>query len=133
MEAASQAVIKPWNLGDRSFVFAVAIVKLCRRLDRTAGVPRRLSGQLFDAGTSVGSNVREGQAAQSRKDFISKFGIALKEARETDYWLRLLVAAEILPLNELNPLIQEASELAKIIARSIVTARRNDPRPRRVR
>jgi four helix bundle protein len=133
MDAGNGAVRKPWNLDDRSFEFAVVIVKLCRRLDRAVGVPRRLSGQLFDAGTAIGSNVHEGQAAQSRKDFISKFGIALKEARETDYWLRLLVASEILPGHELDPLIQEASELAKIIAQSIVTAQRNDPKPKRVR
>src|SRR5262245_51819374 len=128
MPAEDGSMRKPWNLSERSFAFAVAVVKLCRRLDRTAGVPRRLSGQLLDAGTSVGSNVREGQAAQSRKDFISKFGIALKESRETDYWLRLLVAAEILPLEEVEPLIREAGELGKIVGRSIITARRNDPK-----
>ena len=130
---ANGATVQPWNLGERSFAFSVLIIKLCRRLDQTPGVPRRLSGQLFDAGTSIGANVREGQAGASRKDFICKFGIALKEARETDYWLRLIVATEILPAPEVAEMIREVGELAKIIGRSIVTARRNDPKPKRVR
>ena len=124
---------KPWDLAERSFAFSIAIVKLCQRLDRIPGVPRRLSGQLFDAGTSVGSNVGEGQAAQSRHDFISKFAIALKEANESDYWLSLLVGAELLAAVEVKALLAEARELAKILGRSIVTARRNDPKPKRVR
>ena len=133
MAAGDAAATKPWDLGTRSFVFSVAIVKLCQRLDKMPGVPRRLSSQLFDAGTSVGSNVREGRAGQSRRDFISKFGIALKEANESEYWLQLIVAAEILPLSEVADLLRESGELAKIIGRSIVTARKNDPKPKRTR
>src|SRR5688500_7209009 len=91
---------KPWGLVDRSFAFSVMIVKLCRRLDSTPGVPRRLSGQLFDARTSIGANIREGQAAQSRADFITKYTIALKESNETDYWLSLVIAADLLPDSE---------------------------------
>jgi four helix bundle protein len=124
---------KAWDLGERSFLFSVQIIKLCRRLDQTPGVPRRVSGQLFDSGTSVGSNVREGQAAVSRKDFLCKFGIALKEANETDYWLRLLVAAELASTAEVGDMVREVNELARIIGRSIVTARRNDPKPKQVR
>jgi four helix bundle protein len=124
---------RPWDLGERSFAFGVLIVKLCRRLDRMPGVPRRLSGQLFSAGTAIGANVREGQAGQSRRDFVAKYAIALKEAREADYWLQLLVGADILPASEVGALSQEVGELAKIIGRSIVTAQRNDPKPRRVR
>ena len=124
---------KPWNLGERTFAFSVEVVNLCRRLEATPGVPRRLSGQLFDAGTSIGSNVHEGQSAQSRADFITKYTIALKEANETVYWLRLLIATKLLAYNPLPAMLAEASELAKIIGRSIVTARRNDPKPKRVR
>ena len=54
-----------------------------------------LSNQLLKAGTSIGANTAESKSGQSRKDFLNKLEIALKEARETKYWLRLLVAAEI--------------------------------------
>jgi four helix bundle protein len=133
MDNGNATVRKPWGIADRSFAFSVAIVKLCQRLDSIPGVPRRLSGQLFDAGTSVGSNVREGQAAQTRHDFITKYSIALKESNETDYWLSLIVAANVLPLREVKDLLDEVRELSKILGRCIVTARRNDPKPKRVR
>ncbi len=124
---------KPWDLGERTFAFSVDIVNLCRRLEMAPGVPRRLGGQLFDAGTSIGSNVHEGQAAQSRVDFITKYTIALKEANETVYWLRLVIASKLVAYNPLPAMLAEASELAKIIGRCVVTARQNDPKPKRVR
>jgi four helix bundle protein len=80
---------KPADIGDRTFLFALRIVKLCMRLSEKPGVGRTLGNQLLRAGTSIGANVEEGRAAQSRADFISKNNIALKEARETRYWLRL--------------------------------------------
>lgn len=82
----------PRDLRERTFAFALQIVKLCRHLELRNGVARTLSRQLLRAGTSIGANVEEAQAAQSRPDFINKNGIALKEARETHYWLRLLIA-----------------------------------------
>ena len=68
-----------YDIRERTFEFTVRIVKLCRLLDRRAGVPRTLSNQLLKAGTSVGANVEEAQGGQSRSDFISKNAIALKE------------------------------------------------------
>ena len=133
MEAGDADARRPWDLGERSFAFSLAIVKLCQRLDAMPGVPRRLSGQLFDSGTSVGSNVREGQTAQTRHDFITKYSIALKEANESDYWLNLVIAAKLMTPGEVNHVLDEARELAKILGRSLVTARRNDPKPKRVR
>ena len=74
---------------DKSFDFAVRIVNLCRYLQ-----PQHkeyiLSKQLLRSGTSIGANISESQQAQRRPDFINKLNIALKEACETDYWLRLL-------------------------------------------
>ena len=95
-------------------------------------MPRRPSGQLFGAGTSIGSNVHEGQAAQSGADFITQYAIALKEANETVYWLRLLIASKLLAYNPLPAILAEAGELAKVIGRCIVTAGQNDPKPKRV-
>ena len=73
------------DIKERTFEFAGRIIKLCQHLDKEAGVPGTLSNQLLKAGTSVGANVEEAQAGQSRADFISKNAIALKEARETHF------------------------------------------------
>jgi len=79
----------------------------------------------LNAGTSVGANAEEAQAAQSKPDFISKNSIALKEARETHYWLRLLIAAEIMSEEKLAGLRDEAEELKRILGSIVVSARRS--------
>jgi four helix bundle protein len=83
------------KITERSFLFAVRIVRFCRFLERHDNVSRTLAGQLLRSGTSIGANVEEVQAGQSKSDFIAKMSIARKEARETNYWLRLLVASDI--------------------------------------
>jgi four helix bundle protein len=103
------------DLCDRSFRFAVRIVKLCRELERHRGVEQTLSRQLLRSGTSIGANIEEGQAGHSRADFLAKYGIARKEARETHYWLRLLVASDLLPEKRLTDLITESDELIAIL------------------
>ena len=85
------------DIDKRTFDFAVRIIKLYQHLDRKPGVGRILGQQILRAGTSMGANIEEAQAGQSRADFISKNAIALKESRETSYWLRLLGVAGILP------------------------------------
>ena len=112
------------DIRERTFDFAVRIIKLCQHLDRTAGVPRTLSNQLLKAGTSIGANVEEAQGGQSRADFISKNAIALKEARESHFWLRLLIAAKILPESDLSELRNEADEIKRILGSIVVTARK---------
>jgi len=114
------------DIRERTFEFAVRVVKLCRELDKAPGVSRTLGNQLLRAGTSIGSNVEEAQAGQSKLDFISKNAIALKEARECHYW-RLLIAANVLPEKRLLELRDEAAELAKILAAIIVSAKRPNP------
>jgi four helix bundle protein len=115
----------PEPVTSRTFAFAVRIVKLARHLDQTPGTPRTLAGQLLRAGTSVGANVEEAQGGQSRADFISKMNIALKEARETLYWLRLLQAAEICPEAQLADLTREANEIVSILVTIVKKSRRN--------
>jgi four helix bundle protein len=115
------------DIRERTFEFAVRIIKLCQYLDKKPGVSRTLSGQLLRAGTSVGANVEEAQAGQSRADFISKTSIALKEARECDYWLRLLIAAMIMPEKRLAELRDEAGELKRILGSIVVKAKKNRP------
>lgn len=102
------------DLPERTFQFAQRVVKLCQFLDEKPGVPRTLANQLLRSGTSIGANVEEGQAAQSEADFISKYSIACKEARETHYWLRLLAASGILPSDRLAELETECNELIAI-------------------
>lgn len=98
----------------KSFAFSVRIVKLYKHLceEKKEHV---LSRQILRAGTSIGANVAEAQQAQSRPDFISKLCIALKEAGETDYWLRLLRATDYLSENEYDSLIIDCKELEKLL------------------
>jgi four helix bundle protein len=109
----------------RTFEFARRVVMLCRSLDQTPGVSRTLANQLLRSGTSIGANVEEGQGSQSRADFIAKYSIACKEARETNYWLRLLVASEIVPDLKLKDLIDESNQLIAIITTIIKKTRRS--------
>ena len=111
------------DIVNRTFDFATRIVRLCNYLDHRYGVARTLSRQLLRAGTSIGANVEEAQAGQSRADFISKYAIALEEALETHYWLRLIAAAEIVPQARLSGLQTEADELRRIIAAIIVSSK----------
>ncbi|MBC7912149.1 MAG: four helix bundle protein [Pyrinomonadaceae bacterium] len=115
--------MKTKDIQERTFDFAVRIVKLCQRLDEQPGTGRTLGRQLIRAGTSIGANVEEAQAGQSKADFISKYAIALKEARETVFWLRLLAATDILPAVRLSDLQVEAEELTRIIGAIIVSAK----------
>jgi four helix bundle protein len=103
------------DICERTFDFAVRIVRLCRFLDEQPGVGRTLAGQLLRSGTSIGANVEEAQGGQSKADFLSKISIACKEARETLYWLRLLTAAETLSKEHLSGLQEEANELVGIL------------------
>jgi four helix bundle protein len=103
------------DLPERTFAFAVQIINLCRLLDEKPGVSRTLANQLLRSGTSIGANVQEGQASQSEADFLSKYNIACKEARETQYWLRLLVATKLIPESQLTGLFNECSELVAIL------------------
>jgi four helix bundle protein len=113
------------EIQSRTFEFAVRIVKLCQHLDEKSGVSRTIGKQLLRAGTSVGANVEEAQSGQSKADFISKIAIALKEARETRYWLRLIVASNLLPIERLSDLQTEIEELMKILGAIIVSAKDN--------
>ena len=115
---------KPRDIKDRTFDFAVEIVHLCQDLDKTPGTTRTLGRQLLRSGTSVGANVEEAQAGQSRPDFISKYSIALKEARETIYWLRLLKTSGVSTGQRLEILRQEAEQIARIIGSIIVNTRK---------
>ena len=107
---------------DKSFKFSIRIVKLyCFLKDNKHEFV--LSKQLLRSGTSIGANVNEAQAAQSMADFISKLSIASKEARETKYWISLLVETDYLDINErsVKTLLDEITELIKLLTSIIKT------------
>ena len=106
------------NVQDKSFRFAVRIVKLCKIL-RNERQEYVLSKQLLRSGTSIGANISEAQQAQSRPDFVAKLSISLKEASETIYWLRLLEATDYLTKAEFDSIITDCVEIEKILTSSI--------------
>jgi len=81
--------------------------------------------QLVRAGASIGANLEEATAAQSRADFISKCNIALKEARETHYWLRLFRETEMLPASCFENLIEESNEILSVLTAIVKNTRIN--------
>ena len=107
---------------DKSFQFSVRVVKLCKHL-REDKKEYILSKQLLRSGTSIGANIVEAQQAQSRPDFISKLCIALKEASETNYWLRLLHATEYLSEKEYVSIHSDCKELEKLLTSIIKTTK----------
>jgi len=115
------------TLTERSFAFAVRIVKLCQSLDKQPGVPRTLAHQLLRSGTSVGANIEEAQAGYSRAEFAAKMSIACKEARETYYWLRLLVATEVVAASRVADLSDEANQLIAILTTVVRTTKQQGP------
>jgi four helix bundle protein len=96
---------------ERSFKFAVEIVKFCNHLKELRQY--EISNQLIRSGTSIGANLREASNGYTKKDFVYKVSIAQKEADETIYWLEIL--NEIMNENEIDALLNEATQLLKII------------------
>ena len=106
------------NIQEKTFQFAIRIVKLCKIL-RMERHEYTLSKQLLKSGTSIGANVTEAQQAQSRADFLSKLNIALKEASETKYWLRLLHATDYVSDVEFQSIYSDCIEIEKILVASV--------------
>jgi len=123
-EGRSENASPPRDICQRTFQFALDIVRLCQQLQQHQGVGRTLGRQLLRSGTSVGANVEEAQGGQSSADFISKYAIARKEAREALYWLRLLRAAGCAEGEEPERLGDEADQLVSILTAIIKKAER---------
>jgi four helix bundle protein len=117
-------VVEKRDIVARTFEFAVQVVRLGDRVPRRSVAGRLLFSQVVRAGTSVGANVEEAQAGESRADFVHKYGIALKEARETHYWLRLFRVSGILSESDVGSLVQESDEIRRILGRIIVNTKR---------
>lgn len=115
MKSENRNEDSPADIRERSFSFALRIVKLSQSLDADPGVQRTLARQLLRSGTSIGANLEEAHGSQRKADFASKMAIACKEARETHYWLRLLAAAGIVPEKRLHELLNESDQLIAIL------------------
>lgn len=129
LETDESTEIKPIKtdaIREKSFAFAVRIVKLCKFLEKNSDVGKSLINQLLRAGTSVGANLEEAIAGQSKADFIHKNSISLKEARESNFWLRLILATSNFEENVkkgIEELEEESISISKIIGKIIITAK----------
>ena len=109
---------------DKSIAFAARIIKLHKYLLKTQK-ETIISKQIVRSGTSIGANINEANYGQSKADFISKLHIALKEAAETEYWLRLLLASEYISEELGDSMLKDCLELKRILIASINTAKSN--------
>lgn len=115
--------IKDNVIEKKSYSFAIRIIETYKKLNEKKEYV--LSKQLLRSGTSIGANVMEGLRAQSRKDFISKMNIALKEANETEYWIRLLIDSGYLTQDDNREILSECKEVCRILFSIVKTANDN--------
>ena len=106
-------------------IFACDVVKAAQFLHTRGPIGRALSYQLLSAGTSVGANAEEGDGASSHRDFIAKLRIALKEAKETRFRLRICRQCDLLDAT-FDSLLDESDELVRILGKIVHSARRNE-------
>lgn len=110
------------NLKDRTKQFALRVIRLYRALPRNEEA-RVIGKQLLRSGTSIGANYRAACRGRSKAEFVAKLGIVLEEADETVFWLELLQESDIMNVQSLAPLVQEARELTAIFVASVCTAK----------
>jgi four helix bundle protein len=110
------------EIEERLIDFAVRIIKFTSRLPKTAA-GRHIAGQILKSGTSPAPNYGEARSAESRADFIHKLGIVLKELNETLVWLKMISRSDLLKVELLSDILEENSQLSRIIGSSIKTAR----------
>ena len=103
----------------KSFDFSLKIINLYKKLQEEKEFI--ISRQILRSGTSIGANIEEALAGQSKKDFIAKMSISSKEARETKYWLRLLKESDLTKIN-VDDLINDIHELIRILTSIVKTS-----------
>jgi four helix bundle protein len=118
-------VNKKIDIYERAFQFACRVLKMDQVLSRNRRVNRNAMNQLVNAASSIGSNLEEAKGGQSKADFHAKLRIALKEARESHYWLRLIAASGVVRATRITPLVEESGEIVAILT-SI--AKKTNPR-----
>ena len=109
----------PEDIRERSFKFALRIIKLCKELPKNE-VNKVLVNQVLRSGTSIGANLEEALGAHTKAEFTNSTNIAKKEARETNYWLRLMAESNGLKIKKrMENLLDEAEEIIKILTSSV--------------
>ena len=117
------------DIAERLVALAVGVVKIVDALpDTLAG--KHVAGQLLRSGTSPGANYEEARGAESRRDFLHKLGIALKELQETRYWLRVVAGTKLTPIHVLQEVLVEVDALCRILGTSKRTASSKHTPPR---
>jgi four helix bundle protein len=124
------AARQPQDLSERLLNFAVRVGKAVDALPNTR-LRRHIASQLIRSGTSAAPNYEEGCAAESRADFVHRLSICLKELRESRFWIRLITESGALSKKKMIDLQEECSQLCKILAQSVVTAKKNAKRGQR--
>src|SRR5256712_4409157 len=109
------------DLKKRTKRFALRVLKLVAALPNTVA-GRAIGGQLVRSGTSVGANYRAACRGRSKAEFVAKLGVVEEEADESAYWMELIIEGELLKQRQVQPLLDEADELAKMMARSRISA-----------
>ena len=104
---------------DRSFEFALRVLRLYRWLLSTTDIPRHLAQQMLRAGTSIAANLEEAKSAYSRRDLAAKQAIALREGRECRYWLRLIITDQPQAASAARPFIEECEQLIAMLTSSV--------------
>jgi four helix bundle protein len=127
---AEDSTVKPpfeegGDIRDRAFEFACRVVRFCQALDERGGVGKMMVPQLLSCSTSLPSMLEEARAAESRRDFISKCCIGLKEGREAHVRLRVCAQCRLGPAEEARALCAEAHELVSIVTAIVRNTRRN--------
>ncbi len=112
------------HVAGRLLQFAVDIIKIAEKLPNTY-TGKHISKQVLRSGTSPGANYEEARGAESRKDFIHKLGIVLKELKESRFWLLLIEKSELLDSSIIKNIINECEQLCAMVAKSILTAKKN--------
>jgi len=112
-------------LVEKSFEFSVRIVKFYLYLLTNNRDLEPLLKQILRSGTSIGANISESQSAYTKKDFINKLGIALKESRETEYWLKLFKETDLIEVGEYKSIYSDCLELTKLLTAIIKKAKLN--------
>ncbi|MBI1787302.1 MAG: four helix bundle protein [Acidobacteria bacterium] len=113
------------DLDARFLDYGARVIRLVGALPKTL-VGKRIGDQLLRSGTSVGAHYEEAQGAESKEDFVHKLQLALKEMRESHYWLRLLAQSATVAPAKLNTLIDESTQLRSILSKAVATAKRKD-------
>lgn len=117
--------MNPIELENRTLEFGKNLIRVIAKLPKCS-INDRLLGQVISSGTSIGANYREANSAESEKDFKHKMNISFKEAKETRYWLDLIIYYNLSFVVDLAPVRQESDELTRIFGSAVYSCKRNE-------